>query len=199
MGGLEGGYLQDHPYQAAGKLTPWAEAPEETVVPDSHTGQGRPRARLQFFTSRERTAGTEKTEFRSTHQRSSCPPSTKSYENFIIWLLHQQSNSDQGQTLTEQRPTNAPIKLVLSSEVQKCPSTRNVVFFPLPASSGAVTTHLRRQDGEVSLATLPPVHVVNVSWLLHEVAGHVVQISISVSFIQDLKKTRFKISTLEIK
>lgn len=71
-------------------------------------------------------------------------------------------------------------------------------FFPLPASSGAVRTHLGRQDGEVSLATLPPVHVVDVSWLLHEVAGHVVQISISVSFIQDLKN-KFKISTLEIK
>jgi len=130
----------------------------------------------------------QKAEFRSTPQRSSCPPPTKIQGSFVTRLLHQESNSGQGQTPTEQGPTNTPIKMVLLSEVQKCPSTRIGVFFPLPASSRAATTHLRRQDGEVSLATLSPVHVVNVAWLLHEVAGHVVQISISVSFIQDLKK-----------
>lgn len=43
------------------------------------------------------------------------------------------------------------------------------------------------------MATLPPIQVVNVSWLLHKIAGHVVQVSISVSFLQYLKN-KFKIS-----
>lgn len=61
---------------------------------------------------------------------------------------------------------------------------------------GSGTPFLRRQDGEIPLPTLPPVHVVNISWLFYKVAGHVVQISIPVSFIQDLPRLLLQVPDL---
>lgn len=60
--------------------------------------------------------------------RSSCPPSTQ--------RTSQSGSETSTGTQTKEKhqlsrgPTNAPVRLVLLSEVQKCPSTRNISFSP---------------------------------------------------------------------